>query len=114
MNYKPRIIPACRIAAGKQSKDVPNMVFQSENLKVNELTNVSGSSVGRAIYLLSGCQGFKPRPILIFQACMLVLLQESCTDSWLNAKKIPIHQINSVVTLHTHCLHPVGNKVLKP
>ena len=43
----------------------------------------------------------RPVPTITFQACMLLLLRESCTVSWLNAKDIPIHQNNLVVTLHS-------------
>ena len=40
-----------------------------------------------------------------FSSCMLVLLRESCTVSWRNAKEIPIHQKHSSgdtsLTVHT-------------
>ena len=52
-------------------------------------------------------------PTLTFQACMLVLLRESCTVSWLNAKEIPIHKKQfSGNTSHSLCT-PLG-KALKP
>ena len=49
-------------------------------------------------------KGSRPVLTLTFQACMLVLLRESYTFSWLNAKEIPIHQKhfsgNTSLTVH--------------
>ena len=50
-------------------------------------------------------QNSRPVPTLTFQACMLVLLREGCTVSWLNAMEIPIQQKsisgNTSLTVHT-------------
>ena len=77
----------------------------------------SGSSVGRALDMLSGGQGFKPlpgpcRPLLFEHVCWC-FFGRVVQSSWLNAKEIPIHQKQfSGNTSHSLCTPP-GRKSVK-
>ena len=78
----------------------------------------SGSSVGRAIDLLSGGQGFKPlpgpcRPLLFKHVCCW-FFGRVVQSAGLMPRKYRSTKNNSVVTLHAYCAHPLVGKVLKP
>ena len=57
----------------------------------------------------------RPVPTLTFQACMLVLLRGRVVQSaGVMPRKYRSINSNSLVTLHSHCTHPLAGKAFKP
>ena len=97
--------------------DIPFLTAPAANSAKNAMFSRNWNkcvTICPAVYL--EVEGYRPVPTLTFCTCVLVLLQEICTVSWLNAiKEITIHQnIPVVITLYSLCTQlPRGRQSIK-